>query len=114
MSTPTNTPARPTIALSTGDPLGIGPEVTVKALADPRLRARARFLLLGLGPAMHAAAERARIEPYWWRVRRDSSALESATAQDVVLIDYADPHGATQPGSALEGFDDPARAPRAP
>lgn len=58
---------RPVIAVSMGDPLGIGPEVVVKALADRALRARARFRVFGWAYAMHRAAERAGIEPYWWR-----------------------------------------------
>jgi 4-hydroxy-L-threonine phosphate dehydrogenase PdxA len=35
---------RPTIAITMGDPAGIGPEVIVKALADPVLRHKARYL----------------------------------------------------------------------
>ncbi len=38
---------RPTIAITTGDPNGIGPEVTLKALANPALRSQARFILVG-------------------------------------------------------------------
>jgi 4-hydroxythreonine-4-phosphate dehydrogenase len=37
----------PTIAISLGDPAGIGAEVAVKALAAPRVAARAHFVLLG-------------------------------------------------------------------
>ena len=55
----------PTLAITMGDPGGIGPEVIVKALADPALRARARFLLLGLGTSLTRAAAEAGIEPYW-------------------------------------------------
>ncbi len=36
---------RPTIAISIGDPQGIGPEITRAALADPAVRAAARVLL---------------------------------------------------------------------
>ena len=35
---------RPTIAITMGDPAGIGAEVIVKALADPVLRHKARFI----------------------------------------------------------------------
>lgn len=81
----------PTLGVSMGDPLGIGPEVTVKALADRSLRARARFLVFGMGAAMHAAAQKAGIEPFWWRAAHDSPALETTGSHDVVLIDYDDP-----------------------
>jgi 4-hydroxythreonine-4-phosphate dehydrogenase len=50
-----------------GDPLGIGAEVVVKALADRAVRSLARFRVFGWAYAMHRAAERAGIEPYWWR-----------------------------------------------
>jgi 4-hydroxythreonine-4-phosphate dehydrogenase len=44
---------RPRIAVTLGDPRGIGPEVTAKALADPAVRGLADFLLVGAdaGPA---------------------------------------------------------------
>jgi len=38
---------KPTIALFTGDPAGIGPELTEKLLADPATLARADILLIG-------------------------------------------------------------------
>jgi 4-hydroxythreonine-4-phosphate dehydrogenase len=38
---------RPRIAVTLGDPRGIGPEVTAKALADPAVRGLADFLLVG-------------------------------------------------------------------
>jgi len=37
----------PTIAISIGDPAGIGPEVTIKALLDDTLRKSARWILVG-------------------------------------------------------------------
>lgn len=38
---------KPIIFLTAGDPLGIGPEVTVKALKDPRVRAACQPVLIG-------------------------------------------------------------------
>lgn len=73
-----------------GDPLGIGPEVTVKALADRELRRRARFVIFGMSGALHAAAERAGVEPFWWRAARGSPALEATGSHDAVLVDYDD------------------------
>jgi 4-hydroxythreonine-4-phosphate dehydrogenase len=37
----------PSIAISLGDPAGIGPEVTIKALADPELREAAHWVVVG-------------------------------------------------------------------
>lgn len=39
--------ARPTIAVTIGDPAGIGPEVTLKALADPEIADLAHWVLIG-------------------------------------------------------------------
>src|SRR5579883_2213150 len=37
----------PTVALTMGDPAGIGPEVVVQALADPQLASLARWIVVG-------------------------------------------------------------------
>ncbi|MDX9910688.1 MAG: 4-hydroxythreonine-4-phosphate dehydrogenase PdxA [Phycisphaerales bacterium] len=80
--------ARPVLAVSMGDPGGIGPEVLVKALADPALRRSAKFRVLGCASVMHAAAERAGIEPFWWTIRASAGLDEAALVHDVVLVDY--------------------------
>lgn len=79
--------ARPVIAVSMGDPGGIGPEVLVKALADPARRQRARFVVHGSSRAMHRAAEVCGIAPFWWRVEAGSGLLGAASAHDVVVLD---------------------------
>ncbi len=38
---------RPVVAITLGDPAGVGPEVTLKALADPEIQRSARFIVLG-------------------------------------------------------------------
>ena len=58
----------PVIGVSMGDPLGIGPEVVVKTLADPELHRRARFVVYGRNELLTLAADAARIRPYWYRV----------------------------------------------
>jgi len=80
--------ARPKVAISLGDPGGIGPEVIVKALADPALRKQAHFRILGAQAPLDAAAQAAGIEPFWWRVSAQSPAAETAGVHDVVLLDY--------------------------
>ncbi|MEI8175921.1 MAG: 4-hydroxythreonine-4-phosphate dehydrogenase PdxA [Candidatus Omnitrophota bacterium] len=50
----------PTICVTVGDPRGIGPEVTAKALRDPSLRGIARLTVIGeLGSAGRRPGERA-------------------------------------------------------
>ncbi len=56
------TTSLPTVAITVGDPAGIGPEVTVKALNDPAVRALARYVVFGdrrlwLDPSGRSLAE---------------------------------------------------------
>jgi 4-hydroxythreonine-4-phosphate dehydrogenase len=44
------TPSRPRIALTLGDPRGIGPEVTMAALGDPHLAEAAEYVVVGPEP----------------------------------------------------------------
>ena len=43
----TSRSGRPRIVVTTGDPKGIGPEVTAKALASPKVKGLADFLIIG-------------------------------------------------------------------
>lgn len=79
--------AKPLIGVTMGDPLGIGPEVLVKALADPELRQQARFIIYGFHDTMELAADGAEIAPFWWREPFDRS-LNVRTG--VLLADFDD------------------------
>lgn len=81
------TPEKPLIGIAMGDPLGVGPEVTVKALADPELRAAARFIVFGLHDVMELAADQAEINPYWWREPYDGQAR---VGSGVLVADFDD------------------------
>ncbi len=104
MATPSASRPRPTIAVTLGDPLGIGPEVIVKALADRELRRSARFRIYGLESSLARAAQEAGIEPFWWRVDHESPLAETTVAHDVVVMDWE-----RRPGEF--GFDRLAHAP---
>ena len=39
--------SKPIIAVTMGDPAGIGPEIILKALADPAIKKNARPIILG-------------------------------------------------------------------
>lgn len=65
------TPVRPLIALTMGDPCGIGAEVIVKALSDPEVRALGRFVVYGINEVLSAAADAAAIRPFWFHVAQD-------------------------------------------
>ena len=81
---PSNT-QKPLIAITMGDPAGIGAEVIVKALADESLRKLGRFVIFGLHELMEYAADRAEINPYWFRVPHEEvKRIDSG----VVVADY--------------------------
>ncbi|MEN0020360.1 MAG: 4-hydroxythreonine-4-phosphate dehydrogenase PdxA, partial [Planctomycetota bacterium] len=92
---------KPTIAISMGDPGGIGPEVIVKALADGELRRSARWRIFGAADALSDAAVQAGIDPMWWSVAAGSPVAASAGAHDVVVLD--DPTDAVRQASRSGG-----------
>ena len=77
---------RPTIAITLGDPAGIGPEVIVKALADPILRQRARYIIYGMNELLAYAADLAEYDVFWWRDQYNGRLR--AYPHDVVVVDY--------------------------
>lgn len=70
-----------------GDPLGIGPEILVRALSSPAVRRRARFVVHGLEGPMLRAAETLGMEPFWRLARRDSAAVATGVGAGVLLVD---------------------------
>lgn len=84
-----------------GDPLGIGPEITVKALATPSFWGDARILLYGDEPPLLAAARRAGIAPFWSRAA--AAAPPAAPGCYLVSADtWTGPNDAP-PGPTAEG-----------
>lgn len=77
----------PLIGITMGDPLGIGPEVIVKALCSPELRRRARFVIYGLHDVLELAADQAEINPFWWREPFDARLRVNS---GVLLADFDD------------------------
>src|SRR5690242_4439956 len=69
-----------------GDPAGIGAEVIVKALADPILRHRARYIIYGLNEMLHYAADLAEFDVFWWRDQYNGRLR--GYPHDVVVVDY--------------------------
>lgn len=79
---------KPTIGVTLGDPLGIGPEIIIKALSDPHLRRSARFVIYGLNELLAYAADEIEIDPYWYRVQHDSPRTDRAIDENVVVLDF--------------------------
>ncbi len=94
---------RPLVGISMGEPLGIGPEVVVKALSEASLRARARFVVYGDNELMLAAADAAGLPANWFRTSTEHARDEAAVLGDFTVIDYAI-HG------TLGGVREPSRA----
>ena len=57
---------RPLVALTMGDPAGIGPEICARALADESLRGRARCVLYGDARVMRKAAALVGVDSRAW------------------------------------------------
>lgn len=74
------------IGVTMGDAAGIGPEVVVKALADPAVRRAAKFIIFGMNEQLCYAADRAEIEPFWGRHQHEKISREYP--YKVVVADY--------------------------
>jgi len=78
--------SQPVIGITMGDPAGIGPEVVVKALADPALRRAAKYVVFGMNEQLCYAADRAEIEPFWGRHQHEK--ISRDYPHKVVVADY--------------------------
>jgi 4-hydroxythreonine-4-phosphate dehydrogenase len=109
----TNGAGKPLIAVTMGDPCGIGPEVVVKALADPEVRCLARFVIYGVEEVLAAAADAASLRPFWFRID-PTGPLRVDTG--VVVVDFAEyaagfwvnPRATAEGGAASLRFVDAA------
>jgi 4-hydroxythreonine-4-phosphate dehydrogenase len=74
------------IGVTMGDAAGIGPEIVVKALADPEIRKAAKFVIFGMNEQLCYAADAAEIEPFWGRHQHEKISREYP--YKVVVADY--------------------------
>ncbi|MBN1766426.1 MAG: 4-hydroxythreonine-4-phosphate dehydrogenase PdxA [Sedimentisphaerales bacterium] len=77
---------KPVIGVTMGDPAGIGPEVIVKALAEPEIRRRARFVIYGMNELLSYAADMAELDVYWWRDQHER--FDRDYMRGVIVADY--------------------------
>jgi 4-hydroxythreonine-4-phosphate dehydrogenase len=76
---------RPTIGITMGEPCGIGAEIIVKALRDPELRRRAKFLIFGFSEQLAYTADSLELDfPFLREPHEDIRAYD----EDVVVLDY--------------------------
>ena len=78
---------KPTIAITMGDPCGIGPEVVVKAMADPRVYATCRPLVVGNVYAMEQAVSLTGLP-----VKINEVEDPATSGQELGVIDVVDIH----------------------
>ena len=74
---------KPLLALTLGDPSGIGPEVVVKALADPEINDTARMFVVGTECAVRQALAETNID---LAVERIHDPLHTPDSPDVVPV----------------------------
>ncbi len=89
---------RPVIGITMGDPCGIGAEIVVKALADPLLRRRARYIVFGLSEQFAYTADALEVELTF---HRDHHENLRRYYHELVVLDY-------------DEFSLPPRMPREP
>lgn len=84
-SRPDDNSGKPVIGITMGDPCGIGAEVIVKALSDPDIRRRGRFIIYGMAEALGYAADQAEVNPFWFRMPHErADRIESG----VIVADF--------------------------
>lgn len=81
----------PILAITMGDPAGIGPEIAAKALAEPVVRKAARLLVIGDARVMTAAARLARADLTVRPLARVADATWAADTVEVLDLGNADP-----------------------
>jgi 4-hydroxythreonine-4-phosphate dehydrogenase len=86
---------KPSIAITMGDPCGIGPEVVVKALADPQVYASCRPLVVGNVYAMQQAVKLTGLPLRIHETEDPASAGQDPRVVDVVDIHNLNPEDIT-------------------
>ncbi len=94
-----------------GDPMGIGPEVVVKAVFAAAREGRARFVIYGTEAALNSAATSAGLPRFWHHPPKDAPS-HGARAIPVHLQDYTPAQHRADPAWLSAGARNPAGATR--
>ena len=98
----------PRIGITMGDPAGVGPEITVKALAVPEVAASCRAVVVGSGDALAAAIELVRAPLALHRVKAVEDcrhAPGTLECLDLANVDMASlPRGAVSPEAGRAAY----------
>lgn len=82
---------RPLLAVTMGDPAGIGPEIAVRALLDPEVRAASRSFLIGDARVFQRALAVCGLSAELSRIAGPEALADRVGVIDVVHQDSADP-----------------------
>jgi len=82
---------RPALALTIGDPAGIGPEITVRALLSPDVREAARCFAIGDARVLQRALAQCGLSAPLHRIAAPEAIADRAGTIDVLHQDSADP-----------------------
>ena len=98
----------PRIGITMGDPAGVGPEITVKALAAPEVAASCRAVVVGSGDALAAAIELVHAPLALHRVKAVEDcryAPGTVECLDLANVDMASlPRGAVSPEAGRAAY----------
>lgn len=79
-------PEQPRIVISTGDPAGIGPEVSLKALADPALAQAAEYVLTGDAAWLGQTAKRLGLDVTKLAIEQAGSGLDGIRPGEISAL----------------------------
>ncbi len=96
----TTSPSTPRVAITLGDPTGVGPEITVKGLISPSLRALARIVIVGSPRALALACRSSQIDANIVEVSQPEDVPEYSPGDEKKL--YIIPCGPNDWGDAIE------------
>ena len=99
---------KPTIAITLGDPRGIGPEVTAAALSDPSVSVAGRFVVIGpegtdLDPGSLPAGTRFLSVGRWTSGESTAGALAAAAIEEEGYLRLGGVYGGGGAGQARGG-----------
>ena len=81
----------PVVGITMGDPLGIGPEVVVRALQEVEDFGPARYVVYGANEVLTLVADRIGVRPGWSRIPHDSDRLELPVGATSIVRDFEQP-----------------------
>ena len=76
---------KPTIGLTMGDPAGVGAEILIRALSEPKLREAADFVIFGFSDQLAYTADQLELP---WLPMRDHHENIRRYLHDLVVLDY--------------------------